>query len=418
MRYGVMIVVGGVLGVLGMAAVAAAYPADGYETTGIRRLEWVNRIVSGEIRGTRPVPGALKPSADIRLNLTAGRGDALDPLPSPDPGFQRAVDALFPNRHESYSLAVLDITPGRPIRFAERQADRSFSPGSVGKLAITAGVFAELKRLFPADPEKRRQLMRDHMVIADRFIRHDHHQVPIFDPRSNGFTRREVREGDVFSLYEWIDHMMSASANSAASTVWKEAMLMRHFGAAYPPTSAEATAFFNTTPKETLKAIAMSVVNDPLRGAGIDEHEWHLGSFFTSEGKRIVPGAGGSRATPRGLLKYLVAIERGRMIDMWSSLEIKRLLYMTDRRIRYASSPALNRAAVYFKSGSLYKCRNEAGFRCGKYKGNVFNYMNSVAIVEQPDGRTYLVGFMSNVLRKNSAVEHQTIATYLDRIIK
>ena len=106
------------------------------------------------------------------------------------------------------------------------------------------------------------------------------------------------------------------------------------------------------------------------------------------------------------------------MVDPWSSLEIKRLLYMTARRIRYASSPALSKAAVYFKSGSLYKCKGEVGFRCGKYKGNVFNYMNSVAIVERPDGRIYLVGFMSNVLRKNSAVEHQTIGTYLDRIIE
>ena len=205
-----------------MAASAAAYPIDGYETTGIRRLERINRIMAGEIRGTRPVPGALKSIADIRLNLTDGRGDAVAPLPPPDPALQRSVDALFPNRHESYSLAVLDITPGRPIRFAERQADRSFSPGSVGKLAIAAGFFAELKRLFPDAPEKRHELLKDHMVIADLFIRHDHHEVPIFDPRSNGYSNREIREGDVFSLYEWVDHMLSASANSAASTVWKE----------------------------------------------------------------------------------------------------------------------------------------------------------------------------------------------------
>ena len=110
-------------------------------------------------------------------------------------------------------------------------------------------------------------------------------------------------------------------------------------------------------------------------------------------------------------------MERGKLVDPWSSLEIKQFMYMTARRIRYASSPALNKAAVYFKSGSQYKCKPETDFRCGKYMGNVENYMNSVAIVEHHDGRTYMVTLMSNVLRKNSAVDHQTIATYIDRIL-
>ena len=100
------------------------------------------------------------------------------------------------------------------------------------------------------------------------------------------------------------------------------------------------------------------------------------------------------------------------------SLELKKLMYMTARRIRYASSPDLAKAAVYFKSGSLYKCKPEPGFTCKKYMGNVDNYMNSVAIVEQPDGRVYLVALMSNVLKKNSAVDHQTIASQIDRILK
>ena len=49
---------------------------------------------------------------------------------------------------------------------------------------------------------------------------------------------------------------------------------------------------------------------------------------------------------------------------------------------------------------------------------NVENIMNSVIIVEQPDGRIYLVGLMSNILKKNSAVEHQSLATFIDRILK
>ena len=52
-------------------------------------------------------------------------------------------------------------------------------------------------------------------------------------------------------------------------------------------------------------------------------------------------------------------------MDEFSSREIKRLLYVTERRIRYAASPALASSAVYFKSGSLYECAKEAGFTCG-----------------------------------------------------
>ena len=111
-------------------------------------------------------------------------------------------------------------------------------------------------------------------------------------------------------------------------------------------------------------------------------------------------------------------MERGKIVDEKSSLEIKRLLYTTDRRIRYASSSALTDAAVYFKSGSLYKCKLEEGFECKKYAGNVENYMNSVVIVEHPDGTTYMVALMSNVLRKNSNIDHMSIATQIDRIIR
>ena len=108
----------------------------------------------------------------------------------------------------------------------------------------------------------------------------------------------------------------------------------------------------------------------------------------------------------------------GLAVDEESSLEMKRLLYMTDRRIRYAGSPALKNAAVYFKSGSLYKCRPEEGYVCAKYKGNVDNFMNSVAIIEHPDGITYMVALMSNVRKKNSASDHMALAASIDRIVR
>jgi hypothetical protein len=78
-------------------------------------------------------------------------------------------------------------------------------------------------------------------------------------------------------------------------------------------------------------------------------------------------------------------------------------------------------SAVYFKSGSLYSCKEEPGFKCKKYHGNVKNYMNSVAIVETPAGLNrlhYMATLISNVLYKNSAVDHQTLATYIHRLIE
>ena len=247
----------------------------------------------------------------------------------------------------------------------------------------------------------------------------DEHTVPFFDPYTKAFFKRTVRETDIFSVYEWLDHMLSVSNNGAASVCWREAVLMHVFGKAYPElTEEEAENYFKNTPKAELSDIAIAVVNDPLRKLGITSDEWRLGTFFTKGAGSYIPGKGGSTGTPVGLMKYLMALEQGRVIDEASSLEIKRLLYMTDRRIRYAASPALTEAAVYFKSGSLYKCKAEDGYQCGKYKGNVENYMNSVAIIEHPDGTTYMVALMSNVLKKNSATDHMYLASSIDKIIR
>ena len=93
---------------------------------------------------------------------------------------------------------------------------------------------------------------------------------------------------------------------------------------------------------------------------------------------------------------------------------LEALLANLDDRLMLAR---LAQDALYFKSGSLYECRPEPGFTCRQYQGNKANYMNSVAIVERPDGAVYLVALMSNVFKVNSAVEHQSLATYVDGVI-
>ncbi|MDX1476460.1 MAG: serine hydrolase [Saprospiraceae bacterium] len=397
-----------------------AYPIDGYLYTGIRRLLRLELIMKGELKENPPLPGAQKSMEDIKLHLwNTPRGDSLKTLPEADPGLQKSLNALFPNLHESYSVALLDITPGQPVRYAKRQEDRGFQPGSVGKLAVAGALFCELENLYPGSFEKRQELLKTRFVRGGRWAVYDEHTVPFFDPETKKLVKRQVQENDVFSLYEWADHMLSVSNNGAASVVWREAILMRVFGERYPDlTEAEAEAYFTSTPKAELADLAVSVVNDPLRDLGITADEWRLGLMFTRGASGYIPGKGGSIGSPRGMMKWLVALERGAIVDPESSLEIKRLMYMTDRRIRYAANAKLNEAAVYFKSGSLYKCNRETMPDCGKYRGNVYNYMNSVAIVEQPDGTTYLVALMTNVPKKNSNVDHNALAASIDRIVR
>lgn len=419
MKLTLKIVLSGFLGCVVLTSADNLYPIDGYELTGIRRLKRLELIMAGELKEGKPISGAQKSISDIKLNLLGAKGDSLEALPAADAKFQKSVNALFPNLDESYSLALLDITPGRPMRYASRKENLQYQPGSVGKIAVATAFFAELSKIYPDSFDQRRALLRDRSVRAGKWAMYDEHTVPIFDLETRKTVKRTVVETDVFSLYEWLDHMLSVSNNGAASVCWREAVLMRVFGKDYPTlTEEQADEYFRTTPKSQLSEIANSVVNDPLRALGITTDEWRLGAFFTKGAGSFIPGKGGSIGTPSGLMKYLVAMERGQVVDSASSLEIKRMLYMTDRRIRYAAAPQLATAAVYFKSGSLYSCKQEEGYQCGKYIGNVNNYMNSVAIVEHTDGTTYLVVLMSNVLKKNSASDHAALASSIDRICK
>ncbi|MFC2102569.1 hypothetical protein ACFLS7_06200 [Bacteroidota bacterium] len=395
-----------------------SYPWDGYAITGIRRLYRLELIMSGVLEGKKPVPGMMKPLKSVKLNLLIEKGAVLNTLPAPDPELQKAISSLFPNMDESYSITILDITPGKKIRYAKRQENRGFMPGSVAKLAVMAGFFTELSRIYPDSFEKRQELMKKRLVRGGKWAVHDSHTVPFFDPETKKSFKRAIQESDTFNLYEWADHMISASNNGAASVVWKEALLMRAFGKSYPPTPQQEADFFKNTPKARLTEMAVAVVNEPLQAIGITTDEFRLGSFFTGGAKAIITGSGGSSASSYGLIKYLIAMEQGKIVDEKSSLEMKRLMFTSDRRIRYASSSTLADAAVYFKSGSLYKCKPEEGYTCEKYMGNVENFMNSVAIVEHDDGTIYMVALMSNVLKKNSSKDHYGLAAQIDRIIR
>ncbi len=396
------------------------YPIDGYEYTGIKRLKRLELLKKGEIKGDLSLPpGALKTYGEIKLNLLSKNQDSAGSLMQIDSTFQKEVNGLFRGLDKSYSLAILDISDLSATRYASRNERAGYQPGSVGKLAVITALFTQLQKIYPDSWEDRTTLLRNKSVKAGVWGLTDEHTIPIYNLEKNTLVKRQVIASDVFTLYEWADHMMSVSNNGAASIVWREVMLMAAFGDKYPELTQEAAdAYFKETPKKELTDLGNDVVNLPLRDLGIAAEEWRLGSFFTQGPNTYVGDKGGSIGTPLGLMKFLVQLEQGKVVDENSSLEMKRLMYMTDRRIRYAQASALKDAAVYFKSGSLYKCDRSNGEPCGKYMGNVQNYMNSVAIVEHPDNCTYMVVLMTNVLRKNSASDHMYLAGNIDKLIR
>jgi hypothetical protein len=402
-----------------LPSLSFAYPIDGYLYTGIRRLLRLERVILGELDEKMPPNGALLTTEQINLNLyNDDHGPMLD-YPEQDPALQKALNDLFPNLNESYSVALLDVTPGRPIRYADRQPTRGFQPGSVGKLAVLAGLFCELENIYPFSFDDRIALLKEKVVKGGPFAVYDEHTVPFYELEGGKFYKRQVKESDKFSLFEWADHMVSVSNNGAASVLWREVLLMRAFQSEYPCLNeTDVQEYLKNTPRKELMDLAIDVVSCPLVSLGIDPEEWRLGLMFTRGASNIIPGQGGSIGSPKGLMKFLIALESGRVTDPRSSLEIKRLMYMTDRRIRYGTADVLDDAALYFKSGSLYSCDPNKSGPCGKYAGNRFNYMNSVAIVEQPEGAKYIVVLMSNVLSKNSNLDHRRLAGQIDGIVR
>ncbi len=402
----------------GVPRPSGAYPLDGYPETGIRRLEVYRMQATGEIPDRFVPKGAQLPTAAVTPRLL-GRTVDVD-MTLPDAGMSGQLRSVLGAEAGDYAVSVLDLTdPAAPVYFEHNGGIRR-NVGSVGKILVGLAWFQALADVYPDDIPARQRLLRDTWITGDEFINSDHHQVYFYDPATGQRAFRKIREGDRGSLYDWLDWMLSASNNSAASTMQKQAMLLTHFGKAYPPSPEEEAAFWAETPAAARGKLYLDMMRQATVRNGLDPELFRQGSFFTRVGKQRVPGTN-SYGNPREILKFLLRIEQGTLVDPWSSQEMKRLLYMTQKRIRYASHPALHDYAVYFKSGSLYRCKPEEGFTCGKYMGNDLNLLASIATIEGPvrDPRYfYLVVVSSNVLRKNSAVAHQTLAMRIHRMIE
>jgi hypothetical protein len=386
-----------------------AYPLDGYEATGIARLEYGRLVQMGELKGRKRPTGELLPLRLVDLRL-AERPDLA--LPTSDPKLLNRVKKVLGSHADRYGIALLDLSDPAAPRYAEWNGSTQQNPGSVGKLMVALAVFQALADAHPNDVDARIRVLREAQIVADIFSVYDHHTVPFFDVANLTYKRHPIQKGDTASLWTYLDWMMSPSSNSAAAMLQKHLILLAHYGAEYPVSREEEERFFKETPRMEVAAIFERAIQEPITRNGLDLKNLRQGSFFTKEGKRKVPGTS-SYATARSLMEYLVAMEKGKLVDAWSSREIKRLMYITERRIRYGSSGVLRPSAVYFKSGSLYSCMPEEGFVCKKYHGNKRNYMNSTAIIETQAGQDrlyYMVTVLSNVLRKNSAQDHRDLA--------
>ena len=387
---------------------ALAYPLDGIEESGIRRLEGFQ--LAQETPGApKLAAGQLWGTADIQLRLLDYAGPDFDALPE-DPELSGFLTKALRNRDPSYAMVLVDMSDPDDIRWAGLRPDLKQNAGSVGKLICMAALFHALAEAFP-DPADRARVLREAVSPAGTWVSNEIHKVPKWSAADKRNYYSVIRPGDEFRLGEWLDHAISASANGAGSIIWREAILIRHFGSEYPKSFEESERFFAETPKKELAALALAAVTEPLQEAGIDTSNMQQGSMWTTNSKQKVPGTV-SFATPRELARFVFRIEQGRLVDAWSSLQMKKYMYLTKRRYRYCYAPELSDEAVFFKSGSLYSCQPEEGFRCEKYMGNVRNMMNSVAVVEGDDAGEpfYIATLMSNVLRFNSAWDHSRIA--------
>ena len=399
-----------------------AYPLDGYPETGIARVEGARLASQGtHIKGAvKQVPGALLSTeqVDIRLRMMPDFE-----LPQVDADLSAQIREVLGKDADRYGVTVLDLSDLNKPRYAEWRGDYKQNVGSIGKLLVALGFFQALKDAYPNDIDgsQRAAVLKNTMVTADDFAKGDHHKIRVFNPETLKLDRHPMRVGERANQWQFLDWMLSVSSNAAAAMNQRQAMLLRHFGDQFPIPDDEIDAFFKQMSSKEKTALYKRTFWEPISRNGLDINQIRQGSFFTRAGKNKVNGGGNSYATARQLMELTLKLEKGQLVDAWSSTQIKRLLYMTERRIRYASSPVLKDAAVYFKSGSLYSCKEEAGFKCGKYKGNRKNYMNSLAIIESPAEERdlfYVVIVISNVLRKNSAYAHQLMATKIHKFMR
>jgi len=431
-------------------SVSLAYPTDEYERTKIRRLQWQYEIDNEGRRGRKMVPGGRWSGKDIELRmLNEGRDYELTSDTPKDAYLQDGLEKILKKwAWRRYNVAILDITDPAHPRFAGVNEHAAQTPGSVAKILVAAGMLEQLRQRFPDDVAKREELLRGHSVSADDWAKNDSHEVPIvWGENLEKVSIRKLHTGDTFTLWEWMDHALSPSNNSAASTTWREATLMKLMGDTYPP-EKYGRELWQRWDRATISQASFDVVDKPLIDAGIDPELFRLRLYFTSGANKYIK-SGPSRTTPYAVVKWMLRVEQGRLVDEFSSLELKKMLYLTRRRVRYLYTKKLDNYGAWFKSGSLYRFSEKA--ERIQYQGDIINVLNAlieidttppppepIPKVDEPkgadkqeappaaDGTTqtppapphvYIVAVMSNELTRNAAIDHSRLAEAVHELI-
>jgi hypothetical protein len=372
-----------ILATFTLSSVAYAYPIDEGERTGIRRLKWHYNVEFNGARGRKLDPGGMWPGEQIQLKMMGSkkaRDFDLTPETQKDPQLQNALEKILKKwAWRRYHIAILDITDPENPRFAGVQENVSQTPGSVAKVLVGAAMLNELKKRFPNDISKREEILRTHKVTADDWSRSDSHEVPfILDEENTVASYRRIHTGHTFTLWEWMDHALSASNNSAASTTWREATLMRLLGDEYPPEKYDKDLWARWD-RDQMTEASFATVNEPLLDVGMDPEVFRLRLYFTSGANRYIHSKS-CGLTPFALIRWMLKVEQGKIVDEWSSRELKKMLYLTRRRVRYLYYNTLDPYGAFFKSGSLYRFSEKA--ERIQYQGDIVNVLNALIEID------------------------------------
>jgi hypothetical protein len=168
-----------------------AYPLDGYESTGIGRLEAQRLVQEGKKPGKKRPSGELLPLSKVNLRLL----DQPDfHLPKADPALTEQVKKMLGSEVDRYGIALLDLSDPDHPRYAEWNGNQHQNPGSVGKILVALGIFQALADIYPDDIEARRRVLREAMITADDFSKYDHHTVRLsITARPTRFHRKKRR---------------------------------------------------------------------------------------------------------------------------------------------------------------------------------------------------------------------------------
>ena len=148
------------------SSLVGAYPLDGYESTGIGRLEAQRLVQEGKKPGKKRPSGELLPLSKVNLRLL-NQPDFR--LPKADPVLTEQIKKMLGIEVDRYGIALLDLSDPDHPRYAEWNGNQHQNPGSVGKILIALGVFQALADIYPDDIEARRRVLREAMITADAF---------------------------------------------------------------------------------------------------------------------------------------------------------------------------------------------------------------------------------------------------------